>query len=780
MAWNQTACKRWRLVAAGVLVAAVTALALAWTSYNVIHTVNGQSEYYQVHDYYAEDQVMLAADPAQGWTQGILAGPDTPLYGVRLYFSSLDRVVHGTLYVDLLDESGQRLTGAALDMTEILGLDFQGIVFEQPVFPEKDATRYTLHIYYEPATEEDMLGLVYGTGPMPEEAELDENQIPLVLDPDAAISANAANPAFPLEGGTVKPEGGATAAMQYITNYSGNIGLWLCVPVAVVLFAAVMGAWWLIFWKKASAPVCVAYAVAALGLGWALITPPMAGPDEYTHLAGAYSMANQMMGQPGAQMHYDDWGREVYTLPMRECDAPYMRDRSGEIGVFGYKQILDHPGGFGNSGQLTKEVEVVAPANPQAVQYLPQALGILLARLIGMGFYPMLLMGRLFSVAAYTALAALAVRVATQGSKEIFGAAALLPMGLSLAGSFSADTMVLGMAFLFTALCFAGMAENKPVSLVRQAALLVLAALLAPAKAIYLGMVALVFPMKTENLGGKLRSRVFKTLVCAAALIGWLLANGSTMAYMLRSVDTERIQLAIPPALILAAACWVAWYKLHHKRWFKWAALGACGLILLAGGTTVLWVLANSGQTLTPEEMAAGIQPNGESIYTFSIGYMLSHPSQTIKLLTNTVVDQLPVYLQGLVGALPGEPIVHKLSLSWSLTILLLLIPVCASVRQSEQPVRLTRPVRWVMGLVTASVVLLMVAAALIWTPINATTVFGIQGRYLLPVLPMFLLLLGEQGAFCTRRDVSRGIRAASVFVSAAAALESFALFCGA
>lgn len=780
MAWNQTACKRWRLVAAGILVAAVTALALAWTGYNVIRTVNGQSEYYQVHDYYAEDQVMLAADPAQGWTQGVLAGPDTPLYGVRLYFSSLDRVVHGTLYVDLLDESGQRLTGAVLDMTEILGLDFQGIVFEQPVFPEQDGTRYTLHIYYAPATAEDVLGLVYGTGPMPAEAELDENQIPLVPDPDAAISANAANPAFPLEGGTVQPEGGATAAMQYITNYSGSIGLWLCVPVAAVLFAAVMGAWWLIFWKKASAPACVAYAVAALGLGWALITPPMAGPDEYTHLAGAYSMANRMMGQPGAQMHYDDWGREVYTLPMRECDAGYMRDRSGEIGVFGYKQILDHPGGFGNSGQLTREVEVVAPANLQAVQYLPQALGILLARLIGLGFYPMLLMGRLFSVAAYTALAALAVSAAPRGSKEIFSAAALLPMGLSLAGSFSADTMVLGMAFLFTALCFAGMTEKKPVSFVRQAALLILAALLAPAKAIYLGMVALVFPMKAENLGGRLRSRVFKVLVCAAAVIGWLLANGTTMAYMLRSVDTERIQLAVLPALFLAAVCVAAWYKLHHKRWFKWAALGACGLIVLAGGATVLWVLANSGQTLTPEEMTAGIQPNGESIYTFSIGYMLSHPSQTIKLLANTVVDQLPVYLQGLLGALPGEPIVHKLALSWSLTILLLLVPVCASVRQTEQPMRLTRPVRWVIGLVVVSVVLLMVAAALIWTPINAATVFGIQGRYLLPVLPLFLLLLGEQGAFCTRRDVSRGIRAASVFVSAAAAMESFALFCGA
>ena len=102
MASNQAAKKRWRLAAAGLLVAAITALALAWTAYNVIHTVNGQSEYYQVHDYYAENQVMLAADPAEGWTQGILAGPDTPLYGVRLYFSSLDRVVHGTLYVVMI------------------------------------------------------------------------------------------------------------------------------------------------------------------------------------------------------------------------------------------------------------------------------------------------------------------------------------------------------------------------------------------------------------------------------------------------------------------------------------------------------------------------------------------------------------------------------------------------------------------------------------------------------------------------------------------------------
>ena len=99
------------------------------------------------------------------------------------------------------------------------------------------------------------------------------------------------------------------------------------------------------------------------------------------------------------------------------------------------------------------------------------------------------------------------------------------------------------MAFLFTALCVSAMTEKKQVSIGRCAALLVLAALLAPAKAIYLGMVTLVFPIGAEQLGGKLRSRIFKALVCVAALAGWQMANGETVAYTFRSVDTERLSL---------------------------------------------------------------------------------------------------------------------------------------------------------------------------------------------------------------------------------------------
>ena len=43
------------------------------------------------------------------------------------------------------------------------------------------------------------------------------------------------------------------------------------------------------------------------------------------------------------------------------------------------------------------------------------------------------------------------------------------------------------------------------------------------------------------------------------------------------------------------------------------------------------------------------------------------------------------------------------------------------------------------------AIFMLVCAAGLMWTPTNYTTAFGIQGRYLLPVLPLILLLFTNE-----------------------------------
>ena len=273
------------------------------------------------------------------------------------------------------------------------------------------------------------------------------------------------------------------------------------------------------------------------------------------------------------------------------------------------------------------------------------------------------------------------------------------------------------------------------------------------------------------------RSRAYKSLVCAAALGGWVLANGSTVAYMFRSVDVERLTLALAPLAVLAALAAMAWLRWRKSPAFRRGAVIGGAVLAAVLAAVAVWVAGNSGEALTPEEYAAGIQPNGESVYVFSAGYIISHLPQTFKLLANTLGRELPTYLQGLVGALPGEPIVYGLEISWTLTLGLLLVLLASCLRRQGQPPRLHGRGRWLLGGVCLGVTALMVLANVSWTPINSATVFGIQGRYLLPVLPLALLLLGECDTVCLKRDSSRGLRFCSAALAAATALESLVLF---
>ena len=697
--------KKHRLWMGGLCCALAAAFALAWAGYTLHQAGKNQCEYQIVHDEYVEKQGLYPADPAAGLVQQLPAGEGQTLYGVRLMFVTDGRVAQGAFRVALESADGQTLTACDGDMTMLLDGAFVDVIFASPVTLE-EGSGYQLRVTFAPAAAEDKAGLVYGEG-------------------------EQADPAMPLTDAAGTSAPGRTAALQYITNYTGTgYALRAFAPLAVLVFAAVMGGWWLIFVRRAKAHVSFAFFAVALGLVFALVTPPLAGPDEYGHLASAYAMANRLTGQPGVTT-----GENGETLlAMRECDAEYMRDSSGSIGILAYK--------------------------------LPQALGILLARALGLGFHAMLLLARLGSVAVYAALGALAVRLAP-ARKNVFFAAGLLPMALSLAGSVSADTLVNGLALVFTALCLQGLLCPAQLCRAEQAGILVLAALLGPMKAIYLALVLLCVPIPAAALGGKKRSWAFKALVWAAAAAGWLWFNGSTVSYMFRSVDVERIWfvlLCIAPVIALAVAGWLRWGK---RRWFRITALavGALTVLALAGG--VLWVAANSGETLTPEEYAASIQPNGESTYVYSFGYILTHIPQTFKLLVNTLGSQLPHYVYGL-------------EVSWLLTIALLALLVWACLQPVEAKPLLGRGARWTLGLTVLAVAALSMLAALCWTPINLTTIFGMQGRYLLPVLPAALLLLAEGRTLCLRRSTDGALRLSAGALAAVVALQSLVLFASA
>ena len=47
---------------------------------------------------------------------------------------------------------------------------------------------------------------------------------------------------------------------------------------------------------------------------------------------------------------------------------------------------------------------------------------------------------------------------------------------------------------------------------------------------------------------------------------------------------------------------------------------------------------------------------------------------------------------------------------------------------------------KWWAFAIALAVAMLVIAVGIVWTPINYVLIYGVQGRYILPVLPLILL----------------------------------------
>ena len=191
-------------------------LALGWAFLVTTRAANGRSEYQIVNDDYS--RTIAPADPAAGLIQELMIGPDAPLYGVRLLFTTYGRVAHGALHVDLLNENLLRLAHAECELTELLDNTFKALIFDRPLAPSGEQARVFLHIYTEPETQEDVVGLWCSETALPGLALFDAGS-----EPQAG-------------------EALGTAALQYVVDYTGAWASRLFwAPAALLLLAVLAG-----------------------------------------------------------------------------------------------------------------------------------------------------------------------------------------------------------------------------------------------------------------------------------------------------------------------------------------------------------------------------------------------------------------------------------------------------------------------------------------------------------------------------------------------------------
>jgi len=346
-----------------------------------------------------------------------------------------------------------------------------------------------------------------------------------------------------------------------------------------------------------------------------------------------------------------------------------------------------------------KETEKVnkerIPSTPNPIQYIPQASGLAIGRLLHFNFMPLFLTGRIFNLLFYIFCLWLAIKVIPFGKLVIF-ACGLLPLTLHQASSLSLDAYIIATCFVFFAFLVKSMTDEGPAKLKEIIILCVLSILISPSKLIYWPVSLLAFLIPQKRFESK-------------------------------------------------------------KEWFfSGFAVSFSGILAISAfSLPSLFSQAAGGE--------AKILYNGEIGWTFSD--IINNPGRVINMalwtLRYTWADWISQAFGTIIMGLANEvPVWCRQA---HLYILVISSLVCYTASSEEEVLGKVQKAG-IAIVILAVVALALLGELVIWTPLNATGIEGVQGRYFLPVFPLILFLFRNR-IFVTTRNVEKAVFVAEIFL---------------
>lgn len=214
----------------------------------------------------------------------------------------------------------------------------------------------------------------------------------------------------------------------------GSALKYLIVAIIITVFVAMLGS--LLMMKKRKIASAFAVMTFFIGCIYIFVLPPFTVPDESAHIVTVYSKSSKLLGKEvtdeGGKVIADS-NMGLYSIreeyPTKES---YIRFVKGALGK--------------NSDVITTKESLANPLNVKAVGYIPQIVGVSIARILKGSGEQILLIGRLFALLWYCFIMYFAIRIFPL-NKMILFAVGLLPMTMQQVCSFSYDSVLLGLCF---------------------------------------------------------------------------------------------------------------------------------------------------------------------------------------------------------------------------------------------------------------------------------------------------------------------------------------------
>ncbi len=528
-------------------------------------------------------------------------------------------------------------------------------------------------------------------------------------------------------------------------------------------------------------------AVLVLGLAFNVLLPPYAAPDEKYHINQSFTLASTLYDPhlPVAKSHI----RDTIRRPSDQ-DALIQVD---ETTVFTWQHIAKVIGRPNTDPTFATHTFDEYQVDSSYTLYWISGFGVLIGYWLHLGFAATLYLGRLANLLFFAFLAAWAVK-RTPVAKPAFAVAALLPMTLHLAASYSRDSNLLALCFFFSALLLdLAFGPREHIGWKQLVLPVVLAVLIVPSKVVYLPLAGLILLIPAVRLGrfarwikgGFLALCAVAFLLnsgAAGALVGFTQTSGTAAAGAASLMAQEQAaqEPAAPESGVQSAVQASSGEAAQRAAQTSGAAESASqaadpaeeGAAAEPAASSSAAQPASETAGSASEPAAANSFSTQEDLTCFTLPYILSHPLETAELCIRSVVEEGDHYLSTLVGGTLGYFGLDKpLDLAWGWIILLYGLLALAWLCPEEGGA-MPPAARWGTLFIALCCCGLAVLGCISWTPTYYETIYGFQGRYFLPVLP--LLLLVRPKALCLAGDCRRGIVLAAALVDIGVLLNVF------
>lgn len=264
------------------------------------------------------------------------------------------------------------------------------------------------------------------------------------------------------------------------------------------------------FFENVSPVRFFVFTASFFGLIFILITPPFQTPDETVHYYRSYQVAQgnfviDQVGNTFGGFLPKSLGTTVaettsnHTLEFRP-DVKYEKAKTRA--AFSIRED--------RGDKILYDFSATAAYSP--ISYMPQSLGVSIAKLFHTPPIMMMYFGRLMNLSAWIILLAFSIKLIPYKKWAVVGVA-LLPMALFDAISLGADTMAYGLLALLLSLILKFTADRKPITNNGYLMLMAVLSCLVITKQVMFIFVAFVLILPTVLFGRKPTSYIKKSML---------------------------------------------------------------------------------------------------------------------------------------------------------------------------------------------------------------------------------------------------------------------------